>query len=77
MGVGVGATETLLTHPDSKGLPDSVSLPLPPNNNLILPRLVGGGEGQLTLGHLVHIHTRKILYPGKMCPQRAIWLPSA
>lgn len=26
MGVGVGATETLLTHPDSKGLPDSVGL---------------------------------------------------
>lgn len=46
--MGVGATETLLTHPDSKGLPDSVSL-LPPNNNLILPRLVWGeavGEGR-------------------------------
>lgn len=58
MGVGVGATKTFLTHPDSKGLPDSVSLP-PPTSPLGWCGEGGseGGDGQLTLGHWVpHSH---------------------
>lgn len=45
MGVGVGATETLLTHPDSKGFPDSVGLSPTPSTRFS-PRLLWGG-GQL------------------------------
>lgn len=54
--MGVGAAETLRTHPDSKGFPASVSL-LPTPRQLASPLgwcgegASQGGDRQLTLGH--------------------------
>lgn len=58
----MGVTESLLTHPDSDGLPNVVSLP--PTS--CYSRGAGGkGWGLLTLGRQGLIHTKEILYCGK------------
>lgn len=71
--VWVGVTQGLLA-PDSAGLPGSGSLP--PTTCASLG-WQWGRDGAADSGHQALYSHQEDTVPGRMCPQRAIWLPSA